>query len=207
MKTVYIIGAQCTGKTTLVNALEKSYDADAGGSSHAEPSIIREVARTVLREKEYSREDIANSPVRAFELQKHILEAQHIAETIGGTSNPDSWCVCDRSGLDPIVYASLFVGPEAAAEMLASQLWKELKARMKDGIVILCEAGCHWLVDDGTRMMPNDGTQWTQIDDAFRNLLQSQGIGYSIVSKDLADLGERVAYARGRIDASQRATT
>jgi hypothetical protein len=32
------------------------------------------VARTVLREKEYSREDIANSPVRAFELQKHILE-------------------------------------------------------------------------------------------------------------------------------------
>ena len=159
MKTVYIIGAQRTGKRTLVNALETSYAADADGLGGAKPLIIREVARTVLKEKKYSREDIANSPVRAFELQKHILEAQHTAETTGGTSNPASWWRCDRSGLDPVVYASLFVGPQAAAEMLVSQSWKELEVRMKDGVVILCEAGCHWLEDDGTRIMPNDGTQ------------------------------------------------
>jgi hypothetical protein len=54
-------------------------------------------------------------------------------------------------------------------------------------------------VDDGTRMMPMDGREWTRIDDTFRNLLQSQGISYFIVLKDLADLGERVAYVRRNV--------
>lgn len=81
---LYIIGAQCTGKTTLVDALEDMFGSGElsnhlqGKSSR--PVIIREVARTVLRDKHFSRDDITTSPSRALQLQKHILDAQYEAE-------------------------------------------------------------------------------------------------------------------------------
>jgi hypothetical protein len=67
--------------------------------------------------------------------------------------------------------------------------------------VVLCEAGCRWLVDDGVRLMPVDMEEWTRIDAAFRDLLQKRGIGYSVISKDMADIGTRVRYVQALIDA------
>jgi hypothetical protein len=167
-----------------------------------QPLIIREVARKVLKEKGFSREDITASPTRALQLQKHILDAQHNAESEASLSNTSEWYICDRSGLDPIVYAKYFVGWEAAAEMLASRSWIELEARMKAGIVVMCEAGCHWLKDDGIRLMPNDAAEWTGIDDAFRSLLEEREIRYCALSKDMTDLGERVDFVKRLIVAS-----
>lgn len=202
MRNVYIVGAQCTGKTTLVNALEAAFAKDAHGSHPQHPVMIREVARRVLKEKVFSRDDITNSPKRALQLQKHILDAQHEAEVAASADNLDPGYICDRSGLDPIVYATLFVGPESAAEMLASKAWLELESRMKQGIVIVCEAGCHWLIDDGTRLMPTDMEDWKRVDAAFRDLLKARGISYCVISKDMADLDERVEWVKGLIKAS-----
>jgi nicotinamide riboside kinase len=193
--SVYIIGAQCTGKTTLVNALEDSY------AKNEQPLVIREVARTVLREKGFSRSDITSSPSRALELQKHILDAQfEVEKAATGDDSCSPWYICDRSGLDPIVYAQLFVSEAAATEMLATDTWKELERRMKAGIVILCEAGCTWLVDDGTRLMPDGMDEWMRIDSAFRTLLAVRGINYKVIPKDMVSLEERVERVREHLE-------
>lgn len=199
-RCLYIIGAQCTGKTTLVNALEDEFYRNESAWSRgdiAKPLIIREVARTVLREKQFSRHDITTSPSRALQLQKHILEAQfHAEEATIALESPSKWHISDRSGLDPIVYAQLFVGDGAADEMLALETWKELERRMKAGVVILCEAGCDWLADDGTRLMPDGMEQWMRIDSAFRKLLAMRGIDYTVVPKEMTSLKERLEFVQ-----------
>jgi nicotinamide riboside kinase len=196
MKNIYVIGAQSTGKTTLVNALEHSLEDFANRNSNQTPRIIREVARKVLREKNFSREDIVTSPMRALQLQQIILAAQHEAETTTYVRGAPVWYICDRSGLDPIAYARCFVGVDAAAEMLKSEIWLELEGRMKNGIVILCETGCRWLIDDGVRLMPKDMEEWTRVDGTFRHLLETRGIGYSVISQEMVDLEERVKFVR-----------
>ncbi|KAH7386804.1 AAA domain-containing protein [Phaeosphaeria sp. MPI-PUGE-AT-0046c] len=207
MSNVYIIGAQSTGKTTLVNALEAQLETERNANDCIglqRPSVIREVARTVLKEKKYSREDITASPTRALQLQKDILQAQYEAETVANVENTTSWYMCDRSGLDPVVYTACFVGDEAAAEMLESRIWLELESRMRKGVVILCEAGGQWLIDDGVRLMPTDSREWTRIDTTFRTLLDTRCIAYSILSHDLVDLSKRVEYVRSIIEGSAR---
>lgn len=134
---VYIIGAQSTGKTTLVNAVEVSF-ADLASP----PTVIREVARTVLKDKQYTRDDIRTSPARALELQHHILDAQFAAEEVAGATIGEKWYLSDRSGLDPIVYAHLYAGQKAAESMLESRAWEELEVKMKAGVVILCGKQC-----------------------------------------------------------------
>jgi nicotinamide riboside kinase len=139
MKNIYIIGAQSTGKTTLVNALESCMRADPDRHGYEGPLVIREVARTVLEDKNFTRGDITTSPKRTLLLQQHILAAQYEAENIACSSLAPTWYICDRSGLGPIVYARCFAGEEAATEMLASAVWLQLEDRMKKGIAMLCE--------------------------------------------------------------------
>jgi nicotinamide riboside kinase len=204
MKNIYIIGAQSTGKTTLVNALEAYWADITPENSSQRPRMVREVARTILEKEPSHREDMLTSPTRALQLQQLILASQYDAETRVRAANACTWYICDRSGLDPIVYAKCFVGEDAAAEMLASEVWQELEDRMKEGLVITCEAGCHWLVDDGLRLMPKNVEEWMHVDAAFRELLEERGIGFSVVPKDMVDLHERVQYVRRQFMDSQK---
>jgi hypothetical protein len=63
---------------------------------------------------------------------------------------------------------------------------------MKMGVVMLCEAGCSWLADDGTRLMPTGTEEWMRIDDAFRKQLAVCGIQYTLVPNHVVDLEARV---------------
>jgi nicotinamide riboside kinase len=195
-RNIYIIGPQSTGKTTLVNALEKAFASGDGlpdSSNFTRPAIIREVARTVLKTYNFTRDDITNSPTRALKLQELILKAQLKAEETALSENPlKSWFISDRSGLDPIVYAKLFVGEDAAQQMLSSDNWKALEERMKDGLVILCEADCAWLVDDGTRLMPKDVEDWLRVNSAFHEVLETLAIDKILMPKSILDLQQRV---------------
>ncbi|KAF2731272.1 hypothetical protein EJ04DRAFT_498986 [Polyplosphaeria fusca] len=193
-RSVYIIGPQSTGKTTITNRIEASYDSAAtiGSESMSRPHIVRETARRVIKQHGFTRDELRSSPSRALHMQKCILEAQLQAER-AATANPaTAWYLCDRSGLDTIVYAQLYAGKEAAEGLLASPAWTELEERMKAGIVFLCEAGCSWLVDDGTRLMPLDEREWMRVDATFRELLDARGINYTVVPKITEDLQERV---------------
>jgi nicotinamide riboside kinase len=187
---IYIIGPQSTGKTTLVNALEKSF---INSDDVTQPTYIREVARTVLKTYNFTRDDITNSPIRALELQELILKAQRTAEEAAVGGDPStSWFISDRSGLDPIVYAKLFVGEDAAQKMMLSEDWKALEDRMKHGLVILCEAGSSWLTDDGTRLMPKDMEDWLLVNSAFRSVLGTLAIESILIPKDVLDMQHRV---------------
>ncbi|KAF2844345.1 hypothetical protein T440DRAFT_473459 [Plenodomus tracheiphilus IPT5] len=207
MKSIYIIGAQCTGKTTLVNALEDCFKRSTDAKKDQCPLVIREVARKVLKEKHFNRIDITTSPKRALELQQDILAAQYDAETTACSTNSVAWYICDRSGLDPIAYTKCFVGESAAAEMLSSEIWQELESRMKKGIVILCEAGCRWLTDDGVRLMPKDDEDWMRVDVAFRELLKTRGIRFSSLSKDVEELKDRIDCVYSYVEMAQRETS
>lgn len=207
MKNIYIIGAQCTGKTTLVNALENCFKRNTDVNKDQCPLVIREVARQVLEEKHFNRIDITTSPSRALELQQHILAAQYDAETTACSTNSVAWYICDRSGLDPIAYTKCFVGEGAVAEMLSSGTWQELENRMKKGIVILCEAGCRWLTDDGVRLMPKDVEDWMRIDVAFRDLLKARGIRFSVLTRDLVELKDRIECVHSFVEVAQSGTS
>lgn len=196
-RNIFIIGPQCTGKTTLVNALQTYFYSEkcttSGHGSKVIPNVISEVARTVLVNKNFTRDDITTSPVRALELQRHILDAQIEAEnSFQRRYAAEHWYISDRSGLDPIVYARVFVGEEASHQLLALPTWIQLEKNMKDGLVVLCESGCDWLHDDGTRLMPKDMSDWKILDLAFQQLLEDRDIQYVVISKDQKDITQRV---------------
>lgn len=98
-KNLYIIGAQCTGKTTIVNALRDHFNREGSriwrGKPISPPAFIVELARTVLVKHDFRAEDITSSPTRSLQLQNLILQAQAEAER----AVSDVWFVSDRSGL------------------------------------------------------------------------------------------------------------
>jgi nicotinamide riboside kinase len=195
-QNIFIIGAQCTGKTTLLNALKNHYTRE---QLVTQPTIISEVARTVIKDLNFDREDIVASPDQSFVLQKAILQAQYKNEAVLSDTTT-AWYISDRSGIDPIVYAQYYAGVEKAKELLASPQWAFLERQMKAGLVILCEAGVHWLADDGTRLMPKDRTDWIAFDQAFRALLDERGIRYVVIPRHVTDISDR---ATAVVDAHQ----
>jgi nicotinamide riboside kinase len=195
MESIYVIGAQSTGKSTIVTAIEEVFARPKSvltAKFRQRPIVIREVARTVLKTYNFTREDIVASPTRAFQLQKHILKAQFEAEQQVIAQSPDGWYITDRSGIDPIVYATIYAGEAAAQEMLVSNEWHSLEQGMKRGHVFLCETNTNWLYDDGTRLMPESSEKWIAIDDTFRRLLKAREIDYRIISNQVEDINERV---------------
>jgi nicotinamide riboside kinase len=197
-RNIFICGAQCSGKTTLVNALEQYLKANdkANDKANGKPtprkplSIIREVARNVLITHKYTAQDIRNSPTRALQLQKLILAAQYKAEVM----QKDKFFISDRSGLDPVIYAKVYVGESAAQEMMESDIWKEIETRLRSSLVIVCEPGAPWLFNDGVRLMPTDNSEWMALHIEFCEMLSRFGIEFKVVPKEMTDLGERVKF-------------
>lgn len=194
-KNIYIVGAPCTGKTTLLRGLQKHFAEVEPKADVVQPATIAEVARAVLLQLDINRDDIGNSPNKCQELQSAILEAQSAAES--RLSQKGQWYISDRSGLDPIVFAQLYVGQEAAENLLQSPAWQSLEHNMREGVVILCESGCSWLTDDGTRLMPRDVDEWRRFDRAFVELLRQSNIEYTLLSKDMVSIEERVDLVAG----------
>ncbi|KAF3941905.1 hypothetical protein ABW19_dt0203725 [Dactylella cylindrospora] len=184
--SIYIVGAQCTGKTTLAGALLSKINGTP-------VNMIKEVARSVLRDYQFDRDDITNSPEKALELQRLILRAQHDAEVAN-----IEMLISDRSGIDPIVYAAKY-GPSGGADMLlASGEWQVLRTRMTGAVVILCPPRKEWLQDDGVRLMANDWQEWLEVHQLFEKLLERCGISYVTIPEELSELPDRVGFVLQR---------
>jgi len=194
-KNIYIIGAQCTGKTTLVNALASHFQAT--NPPAAQPFIIKEVARTVLIHHSFTAQDITSSTSRCLALQRLILQAQVRAETAALKSQA-CWFVSDRSGIDPICYALQYVGQEGADVLLQSSEWVELKERMRGSLVVVCEAGVGWLSDDGVRLMPENVEEWNAFHELFCGLLEREGVSYVVLPRDVGSVAERLRFVLER---------
>ncbi|KAG6040813.1 hypothetical protein E4U41_006984 [Claviceps citrina] len=191
---IYIVGAQCTGKTTLVNALAASFDAYASASTSPLPlpAIIREVARSVLSKHHLTAHDIRISPDRCSHLQLLILQAQHASEQHALETSP--WFISDRSGLDPLIYAERHVGAAFARKMLSTPEWRSLGASLARSVIFVCEPTGGWLADDGVRLMPLDGDDWQACHRRFCAWLAALGLEYRVVPSTMPDLGERVRF-------------
>ncbi|KAL9044092.1 MAG: hypothetical protein Q9214_002746 [Letrouitia sp. 1 TL-2023] len=196
-RNIYIVGAQCTGKTTLVTALERYFQdgADNRKPSFSKPTVIREVARTVLQQHNFTADDITNSRSRALQLQKLILNAQLDAES----AVKGAWFISDRSGLDPIVYARQYVGEEAAAELIQTSTWKTLEEQMRHSLIIVCEPGADWLIDDGVRLMPDNIQAWNNFHHLFCACLDSLDLPYAVLPKNTRDLHQRTDFVIRRM--------
>jgi predicted ATPase len=191
-RNIYIIGAQSTGKTTLVTALTKWFT--FGSAAHSPPTvapcIIREVARTVLKEHSFKAEDIRASSTKALDLQRLILKAQ--AEAESNASKTGNWFISDRSGLDCLIYAQLYAGNDAVAGLLQGEDWKACQQSLREARIFVCEPGAQWLLDDGTRLMPLDDEEWFKTHDMFCQFLKKLDLSYTVVPRDLEDIDERV---------------
>ncbi|KAI1027810.1 hypothetical protein LB503_011874 [Fusarium chuoi] len=189
---IYIIGPQSTGKTTLINKLQSDLEHRLADISIDKPQIVSEVARTVLAKHKYSAEDIRASTTRCFQLQQLILEAQAEAEKKALKSS--SWFISDRSGFDPLVYAKRYAAPGAVAQLQQLPAWKEVKTRMERSLIVVCEAGTPWLMDDGVRLMPGSDKEWMQLFHAFCELLDEVGFEHCVVPRTVLDISERAEF-------------
>ncbi|KAI4180374.1 MAG: hypothetical protein LQ348_005208 [Seirophora lacunosa] len=196
LRNIYVIGAQSTGKTTLVTALAEHFEQHAActGDTADKPMIIKEVARGVLQRHNYTAADIVSSKSRALELQRLILEAQCEAEKAAS----NVWYISDRSGLDPLVYARLYVGVEETYGLMQEQSWQYLRGMMRSGLVIVCESGGEWLINDGVRLMPQDREAWLQMHGVFCEMLDGISIEYHILPSATRDINERIEFVLTR---------
>ncbi|RGP72177.1 p-loop containing nucleoside triphosphate hydrolase [Fusarium sporotrichioides] len=191
---VYIIGPQSTGKTTLVHKLQKDLQHWLIDTSIEDPYIISEVARTVLIKHNYSAQDIQTSTTRCLELQQLILEAQAIAEK--EALQTSTWFISDRSGIDPLVYAKRYASLQGMQDLQLLTAWVEIKKRMKNALIVVCEAGTPWLMDDGVRLMPNSHDEWMDVFHDFCALLDQVGFEYCVLSRTMLDISKRVEFIR-----------
>ncbi|KAK0648561.1 AAA domain-containing protein [Cercophora newfieldiana] len=202
-QNIYIVGAQCTGKTTLVNALEAHYKANE--PPEGQPAIIKEVARTVLVQYSFTAHDITSSTERCLALQKLILQVQ-LREEKRALESGAQWFISDRSGIDPIAYALQYVGQEGANVLLGSPEWAELKKRMQASLIVVCEAGVSWLRDDGVRLMPANTEEWGEFHELFCALLRREGLAFVTLSRAISDISERVQASVGAVGAASNHT-
>jgi nicotinamide riboside kinase len=193
-RDIYIVGAQCTGKTTVVNALRDHFNSlyEHESDHILRPRIITETARIVLQRHGFTADDITSSPARALALQQLILEAQLSAER--AAVEEGRWLISDRSGVDPIVYARKFVGEDAANNLAKSRDWLELRQRMRRSLVIVCEAGADWLTNGGVRLMPESHEDWVSFHLFFCKCLDDWGVEYDILPCNLTNLIDRVMF-------------
>ena len=120
-----------------------------------------------------------------------MIEAQYATEKVAETSQ---WFISDRSGFDPIVYARRYVGEEGARSLMEMEIWGELKERMGRSLVVVCEAGADWLVDDGVRLMPENKEDWVAFHDLFCELLRDAGLDFVVLPCEMKHLAERVRF-------------
>ncbi|KAK2759884.1 hypothetical protein FQN54_002618 [Arachnomyces sp. PD_36] len=211
-RAIYVVGAPCTGKTTLVHAL----------ASHLQPrntQVITEVARKVFQESNILTSEIRSSPARSFELQRLILEAQLRAETEASRSaSPsslsysssdhqsdieDTILISDRSGIDPIVFASKYGPPGSLKLLLESDAWDILRPRMQNSLVIVCEPVQEWFKDDGVRLMPEQGDQgWVGLHREFCEMLEEEGVPYVTLPGSVRKIEDRVTFVMSEFKSS-----
>lgn len=189
LSNIYLIGAQSTGKTTLAHALLRSL---ALHYPHHPPILITELARDVLKEGNFTAAEIRNSKTRCLELQRQILEKQFEVEL--EFAKKGSWFISDRSAVDPLVYAEMYVGEKERDGMVTGEAWGWLRRKMKEALVVLLEPVQKWMVDDGVRLIPVDVEEWRETNGRFRRLLEREGIGYITLGENLEDLQARVDF-------------
>ena len=186
---IYIVGAQCTGKTSLTKWIAQLLEIKptCRGSPIPKPQIVGEVAREVLRKGNFTANDITSSEERALELQRRIIIAQSRVE-----KKKTGWFISDRSALDALVYAQRYCSSDKSLRTM-DELYDSL-ARLRNAVVILCEPVEAWLVDDGVRLMPENAADWLDLHHRFRENLAAFNVDFHILPRHILYLDDRARF-------------
>ncbi|KAJ6509836.1 AAA domain-containing protein [Mycena vulgaris] len=180
---IYVLGPSSTGKTTLCNALAKRLGLQGS-------QFVTEVARKVIKELGLSRENIG-----LLEMQKAIMLAHLEREQENGDSSAQ---LCDRSAVDPIVYAIFTAANPADAEARKQALiglpeFQQVLPRYRSSIFVLLNPVTEWLVDDGFRHVGDQA----EVLVIFREILAELGIRYRQIGWEMRFLPERTSFVLG----------
>ncbi|KAK0614907.1 AAA domain-containing protein [Bombardia bombarda] len=192
---IYIVGAQCTGKTSIVSALESHF---GEGSSDNRPVIVRDVARNVLAQHSFTPADITSSSDRCLALQKLILEAQAQTEKTALEQPDCKFLISDGSGVDPISCCMRYIGQDGAAALLETTEWHELEARLRTSLIVVCEAAVDRLTDDGVRLTPSEYEDWRAFHVLSCGLLDRLGLDYVVLPCEITQLSDQVDFILSR---------
>lgn len=182
--SIYVIGPSSTGKTTLCNALAQKLALE--GSAY-----VTEVARHVMREKGYSRDTIGS-----LQMQEDIMEAHFLREQEGMATHAVR--VCDRTAIDPVIYAILTSNDEEEARRKKDHLthsanFQKALQQYRQSIVILLQPVAEWLADDGVRSTENQD-KCLQI---YKQVLAELDVSYYEFGREVMFLPERVGRIMG----------
>lgn len=215
--SIYVVGPSSTGKSTLCGALFKHFISESQlPSSRSDgrgvlPYSISEVARKVMRERQFTRDDVGT-----LEMQQAILEAQVKAERDAlaslASSEPtkEKLLLSDRCAIDALVYTRKFVSENAYKTLCETSEFQEAlrryrgeRAKGNDGthvLFILTLPVAEWLIDDGIRSMDDPEV----ILEEFRRVLNEMEIPFFELGSEIMELGRRVEWAisTARLDVS-----
>jgi nicotinamide riboside kinase len=183
---VYVIGPQSTGKTTLVTALRAKLGKDT--------PVIEEVARTVMRERGYSREDVDSADInRKFSMQRDIFKEQMRQEI--SFQRDKIRFLSDRCAIDPLVYLMHYSGKEVVQRITMTDEWRRLRNRYRDpkrSLVILLLPVDEFLTDDNVRYVAKTLEDWYSLAESFRRFMLEENILFIEIGKECVNLEERV---------------
>lgn len=185
MLRVFICGAHSTGKTTLVNEVGKELNL------HVEA----EVARKVIKDLDLRRDDFdpTINPQKFEELQVQILEAQSAVE--GRNSRNGTSYIADR-GIDPLVYALVYLGEYSMKKLLDLPTCKESINRYRNSLVFVVRPFPECLQADDIRLFPKMD-ELLEYTNKMEAILQENAIPYTPI--DVLNLKERVAIVKKKI--------
>ncbi|KAJ6529217.1 AAA domain-containing protein [Mycena capillaripes] len=177
---IYVVGPSSTGKTTLCKALAKRL-----GLSGTQ--FITEVARRVIKGLGLGRDHIG-----MLEMQRAIMLAHLEKERENANGSAQ---LCDRSAVDPIVYAIFTAANQEEAETRKQALvglpeFQSALPQYRKSLFVLLTPVKEWVVDDGFRHVGDE----TKILAIFRDTLSELGIAYREIGPDMRFLPERMSF-------------
>jgi nicotinamide riboside kinase len=176
-KSVFLVGASSTGKTTLCRALAQET------SMH----LVVEIARTVMKEKGFTRNDVAT-----FAMQEAIFDAQ--VTTQKAALEKHRSIIADRSAIDPIVYAVLnSSSPEDSQFRLSTLMAKisndhKVLEQYRRSLFVLLLPVPAFVHDDGIRSLD----MASEVTEKFREILRILRIPFKEIGQETIRLGSRV---------------
>ncbi|KAJ7512174.1 AAA domain-containing protein [Mycena galericulata] len=179
---IYVVGPSSTGKTTLCNALAKRLGLKGS-------QLVTEVARQVITALGLGRKDIG-----LLEMQKAIMLAHLMRER---ENKNEAIQLCDRSAVDPIVYAVLTAANSTDAEARKQALvglaeFQRVLPEYRASLFLLLTPVKEWMIDDGFRHV---GDQ-TEVLAIFRQMLSELQIPYREIGWEMQFLGERIEFVK-----------
>jgi nicotinamide riboside kinase len=172
-KTVYFIGQSSTGKTTLHLYFQDRFPG---------VKVQSEVARQIIEQQKWTRDQMETDEKVFMELQKRIVEA-HL-DVILNDQNPEEFTLSDRSFFDALFYLKSRNHHAEYESRLSSPRLQRALGILRDtkrSILIFFPYVNSFVRDDGTRLKPTK-----ELDEVFINMMKEARLKFWVLGAKFA---------------------